>query len=133
MGLRFSTVQSASIQASSKKFLTAMTNLRAVVAHFAPKVDAFSLEFGKTTLEREEVRKPFFHSYRAMLGNSVGFSDSSGDPEALRHSEPEAGRHERMLRKERQWKRQRIYVFLPGECVERDKKFLFLHVRDVFI
>ncbi|GAU96121.1 hypothetical protein RvY_07610 [Ramazzottius varieornatus] len=66
MGLRFSTVQSASIQASSKKFLTAMTNLRAVVAHFAPKVDAFSLEFGKTTLEREEILRVIQKHYDTL-------------------------------------------------------------------
>ena len=57
MGLRYSTVQSANIQASSKRFLTAMTNLRAVVGHFAPKVDAFAIKFGKTTLERNEVER----------------------------------------------------------------------------
>lgn len=55
MGLRYSAVQSASTQAAAKKFLSAMTNLRAVMTHFIPKIEAFSAEYHKTTMERDEV------------------------------------------------------------------------------
>ncbi|OQV18165.1 UPF0668 protein C10orf76-like protein [Hypsibius exemplaris] len=55
MGLRYSSVQSASMQATAKRFLSALTNLRSVVQHFTPKIDAFSLEFQKVTMEREEI------------------------------------------------------------------------------
>ena len=61
MGLRYSSVQSASMQATAKKFLGAMTNLRSVVNHFTPKIESFSAQFQKVTMEREEVSRILFY------------------------------------------------------------------------
>ncbi|XP_055355333.1 armadillo-like helical domain-containing protein 3 [Paramacrobiotus metropolitanus] len=55
MGLRYSAVQSASTQAAARKYLSAMTNLRSVINHFTPKIEAFSAEYQKVTMEREEI------------------------------------------------------------------------------
>lgn len=61
MGLRYSASTSTGLQAASKKFLNSLTNLRSVMLHFGAKIDAFSVETHKVTMERDEVRMNGLH------------------------------------------------------------------------